>query len=73
MGDGLWHVHAAHVSHVVSVLGLGARSGDNRANCSWLNQNSLKSMLLQTRSLNHMPAELGIPFMGPDPSVSPII
>ena len=43
-------------------------SGRSRSNCSSLNQNSLKSMLLLSQSLNHIRAAMGIPFMGLDPS-----
>lgn len=46
---------------------LFGNSGRSRSNCSSLNQNSLKSTLPLTRSVNHIPNAKGILFMGPDP------
>ena len=46
---------------------LFGNSGLSRSNCSSLNQNSLKSTLLLSQSLNHIRARMGILFMGPDP------
>ena len=46
---------------------LSGSNGRSRSNCSSLNQNSLKSTLLLSPSLNHIPAAKGIRFMGPDP------
>lgn len=48
--------------------GLFGNGGRSRSNCSSLNQYSLKSRLLLTQRLNHIQANLGIPFMGLDPS-----
>jgi hypothetical protein len=46
---------------------LSGSNGRSRSNCSSLNQNSLKSTLLLSPSLNHIRAAKGIRFMGPDP------
>jgi hypothetical protein len=48
---------------------LSGSIGRSRSNCASLNQNSLNATLPLSRSLNHIPAAMEIPFIGLDPSL----